>query len=195
MLITVETNPINEPQKIHPHKFTLWVAIGSIVMMFAALTSAYIVKKNAGSWLEFDLPRVFWYSTFTILLSSVTIHLAIKAFRAREMGRYRALITATAVLGVLFITLQWLGFRDMEAHNIALTGPKSNSSASFLFVITGLHMVHVLGGVIALLVIFIRAYASRIKNYSSLPIELVGTYWHFVDVLWIYLFIFYNWIG
>jgi len=186
---------MKEPQKIHPHKFTLWVAMGSIVMMFAALTSAYIVKKNQSSWLEFDLPKIFWYSTFTILLSSVTIHLATKAFKAREIERYRILITITALLGVAFITMQWLGFRDLESRNIALTGPKSNSAASFLFVITGLHMVHVLGGVIALLVIFFRAYAVKVKNYSSLPIELVGTYWHFVDALWIYLFIFYNWIG
>ena len=189
------TAQTNRPQKIHPHKFTLWVAMGSIVMMFAALTSAYIVKKNGGNWLEFNLPRLFWYSTFTILLSSVTIHLATRASKAREMSRYRTLITITAMLGVLFIALQWLGFRDLENRDIALIGAKSNSAASFLFVITGLHMVHVLGGVIALLVIFIRAYAVKVKNYSSLPIELVGTYWHFVDALWIYLFIFYNWIG
>ena len=195
MITTVQTNQTREPQKIHPHKFTLWVAMGSIVMMFAALTSAYIVKKNGGNWLEFDLPRLFWYSTFTILLSSVTIHLAVKAFKSREMSRYRSLITVTAILGVLFIVLQWLGFRDLETRSIALIGAKSNSAASFLFVITGLHMVHVLGGVIALLVIFIRAYSVKIKNYNALPIELVGTYWHFVDALWIYLFIFYNWIG
>lgn len=185
----------NEPKRIHPHKFTLWVAIGAIVMMFAALTSAYIVKKNDGSWLEFDLPRVFWYSTFVILLSSLTIHLATKAFKAREMGRYRTLITLTAILGLLFIIMQWMGFTDLESRNIALTGARSNSAASFLFVITGLHMVHVLGGVIALLIVFFRAYSVKVKNYSSLPIELVGTYWHFVDALWIYLFIFYNWIG
>ena len=184
-----------EPQKIHPHKFTLWVAMGSIVMMFAALTSAYIVKKNQSSWLEFDLPRIFWYSTFVILASSVTIHLAIKAFKAREMGRYRTLITLTAGLGLLFVALQIMGFIGLENRNIALTGVKSNSAASFLFVITGLHLVHVLGGVVALLVIFIRAYSVKIKNYNALPIELVGTYWHFVDALWIYLFIFYNWIG
>lgn len=184
-----------EPKRIHPHKFTLWVAMGSIVMMFAALTSAYIVKKNQDSWLEFDLPRVFWFSTITILASSLTIHLATRAFQAREMSRYRTLVTITAVLGVLFIVLQWMGFADLQSRNIALVGDKSNSSASFLFVITGLHMVHVLGGVIALLVLFIRAFSSKVKNYSSMPIELVGTYWHFVDILWIYLFIFYHWIG
>ena len=164
-------------------------------MMFAALTSAYIVKKNQSSWLEFDLPRIFWYSTFVILLSSVTIHLAQKSFKAREMGRYRLLITVTAILGVLFIVMQALGFHDLELRNIALTGARSNSAASFVLVITGLHMVHVLGGVIALLVIFIRAYGTKVKNYSSLPIDLISTYWHFVDVLWIYLFIFYSWIG
>lgn len=192
MITTVQTN---EPKRIHPHKFTLWVGIGSIIMMFAALTSAYIVKKNQSSWLEFDLPRIFWYSTVVILFSSMTLHLATKAFMAREMGRYRTLVTITAVLGLLFIVMQTLGFQDLESRNIALTGIKSNSAASFLFVITGLHMVHVLGGVIALLIIFIRAYSVKMKNYSSLPLELVGTYWHFVDILWIYLFIFYNWIG
>jgi cytochrome c oxidase subunit III len=192
MITTVQTN---EPKRIHPHKFTLWVGIGSIIMMFAALTSAYIVKKNQSSWLEFDLPRIFWYSTVVILCSSMTLHLATKAFKAREMGRYRTLVTITAILGLLFIIMQALGFQDLESRNIALTGIKSNSAASFLFVITGLHMVHVLGGVIALLIIFIRAYSVKMKNYSSLPLELVGTYWHFVDLLWIYLFIFYNWIG
>jgi len=191
-MTTVQTK---EPQKIHPHKFTLWVGMGSILMMFAAFTSAYIVKKNQSSWLEFELPRIFWYSTFVILLSSVTMQLAIKSFKAREMGRYRNLVTLTLVLGVLFIVMQGLGFQSLEVKNIALTGAKSNSAASFLFVITGLHMLHVLGGVIALLVIFIRAYRTKLKNYSAVPIELAGTYWHFVDAIWIYLFIFYNWIG
>ncbi len=184
-----------EPQKIHPQKFTLWVAMGSIVMMFAGLTSAYIVKKNQSSWLEFKLPIVFWYSTFVILLSSITIYLAQQSFKAREMGRYRSLITITAALGLVFISLQVMGFQNLESRNIALTGSKSNSAASFLLVITGLHMVHVLGGVIAILIIFSRAYASKVKNYSSLSIDMVSTYWHFVDALWIYLFIFYNWIG
>ena len=185
----------NEPGRIHPHKFTLWVGMGSIIMMFAGLTSAYVVKKNQSNWLEFNLPQVFWYSTFVILLSSLTIHLTVKAFKAREMGRYRLLVTLTAALGVLFLALQLLGFRELQSNNIALIGPKSNSAASFLFVITGLHMLHILGGVIVLLIIFARAYAAKVKNYSSLPIEMAATYWHFVDILWIYLFIFYNWIG
>ncbi|MFC4231914.1 heme-copper oxidase subunit III [Parasediminibacterium paludis] len=184
----------NEIKRIHPHKFTLWVAMGSIVMMFAGLTSAYIVKKNQANWLEFSLPGVFWYSTFVIIASSISIHLALKSFKAREMSRYRLLITITAALGVLFMTLQTIGFFSLEARNIHLTGPNSNAASSFLLVITLLHMLHVLGGVIAILVTFLRAFNTKSKSYSSVPIEVISTYWHFVDILWIYLFIFFNWL-
>lgn len=111
------------------------------------------------------------------------------------MGKYRTLITLTALLGLAFLVMQIMGFLDLESNNIALTGSRSNSAASFLLVITGLHMLHVLGGVVAILFIFIRAYNRQEKAGSSLPVELAATYWHFVDVLWIYLFIFYNWIG
>lgn len=180
--------------RIHPQKFVLWVAMGSIVMMFAGLTSAYIVKKSQANWLEYSLPVVFWYSTISIIASSITINMALKAFKAREMKQYRTLITITAFLGLLFMALQIVGFANLEARNIPLFGSKSNSATSFLGVITILHMLHVLGGVIALMVIFIRAYLGKVKNYSSLPIEIISTYWHFVDFLWIYLFIFFNWL-
>src|SRR4029078_11001407 len=91
----------NKNNKIHPHKFTLWVGIGSLLMMFAGLTSAYIVKRNKANWQSFDLPRFFCYSTAAIVLSSITIFLAEKAFKQREMKRYRSLLSATLVLGVL----------------------------------------------------------------------------------------------
>ena len=181
-------------ERIHPHKFTLWVAMGSIIMMFAGLTSAYIVKKNQANWSEFSLPVIFWYSTAVIIISSVTIHLALKSFKAREMSQYRTLITLTALLGIVFIGLQTLGFYNLEARNIHFVGRNSNAAPSFLFVITLLHMAHVLGGVIAILVVFFRAFSSKFKNYSSVPIEVISTYWHFVDILWIYLFIFFNWL-
>jgi len=184
----------NERKRIHPHKFTLWVAMGSIVMMFAGLTSAYIVRKSGANWLEFDFPPVFWTSTAVILCSSLTIHLALKSFRAREMRRYRMLVTITAILGVLFAILQYDGFSFLYDHGVQVFGAGSNPSASFLGVIIGLHAIHVLGGVIALLVVFFRAYSQKTKSYNALPIEIVGTYWHFVDILWIYLFIFLKWL-
>jgi cytochrome c oxidase subunit 3 len=187
---------INEPQvkRIHPHKFTMWIAMGSICMMFAGFTSAYIVKKNQSNFLEFSLPMIFWYSTAVILISSLTIQLAVKSFKARERSQYKKLITVTAFLGVLFAVLQVLGFKDLQSHGIYLTGPNSNAAASFVLIIVGMHALHVLGGVAALLVLFVRAFASKTKNYSIIPIEIVSTYWHFVDVLWIYLLIFFIWI-
>ncbi len=189
------TSVSGSERRLHPHKFMLWIAIGSIVMMFAGLTSAYLVKKSQTNWLEFDLPVVFWYSTVAILASSATMWLAQKNFKAREMQRYRIFITATAILGVAFMALQIVGFYDLEAKSIRLLGATSNPAASFLFVITALHILHVLGGVVAIMVIFIRAFVGKTKLYSSRPIELVSIYWHFVDILWIYLFIFYHWVN
>ena len=184
-----------ERQRIHPHRFIMWIAIGSIVMMFAGMTSAYIVKKNQGNWLAIELPVMFWYSTAVILASSVTMFLANTALKAGKTSFYKTLITITAILGVVFISMQWEGFKDLETRGIALIGPQSNSASSFLFVITGLHMLHVLGGVIALIVTFFRSFWVQEGQINLVPTQIVATYWHFVDVLWIYLFIFYNLIA
>lgn len=189
------TTGSQERKRLHPHKFTMWVALASIVMMFAGLTSAYIVKKANAQWLEFTLPTVFWYSTLVILLSSLTVHLSVKSFRAREMARYRTLITITAALGILFVVLQYMGLKEIEANGIPLFGIDSNPSASFVGIIGGLHGLHVIGGVVALVAMFLRAYIGSRKVYSSTGLEITATYWHFVDGLWIYLFIFFNWIA
>ena len=164
-------------------------------MMFAGMTSAYIVKKNQGNWLAIELPVVFWYSTAVILASSVTMYLANSALQAGKTSFYKTLITITAILGVVFISMQWEGFKDLETRGIALIGPQSNSASSFLFVITGLHMLHVLGGVIALLVTFFKSFGVQEGQTNLVPTQIVATYWHFVDVLWIYLFIFYQLIA
>src|SRR5687768_15085765 len=105
-------------KKIHPHKFTLWVAIASILMMFAGLTSAFIVKSNQAGWQDIDIPPFFWYSTGVILLSSVTVQMALRSFKQREMSQYRTMIAATFVLGIAFVVLQWLGFDDLWRQNI-----------------------------------------------------------------------------
>jgi cytochrome c oxidase subunit 3 len=179
-------------KKIHPHKFTLWVAIGSIVMMFAGLTSAYIVKRSQANWALLEMPLVFWFSTGVIMLSSLTVYLSKKAFGNREMKKYRQLLALTALLGVVFLVLQIIGFASYERQDIRLTGAGSNASYSFLLAIAALHGVHVLGGVIALMVIYIRALSAKMRNYSAVPIDIASTYWHFVDLLWIYLFVFFS---
>lgn len=175
-------------KKTHPHKFAMWVGIGSIVMMFAGLTSAYIVKQGKEDWTSVVVPKIFYYSTAVMVLSSLTMQMALKAFKERGMHQYRRLIAVTSLLGLGFIAMQIIGFSQLMESGIKLEG---SGAAAFLYIIFGLHAVHVLGGAIALLIILIRAFSARIRNYNPVPVEVAATYWHFVDFLWIYLFVFF----
>lgn len=202
MVDSTVQNP-EQRRKIHPHKFAMWIGMGSITMMFAGLTSAYMVREGQGNWRYYSLPGVFWVSTAIIILSSITMFLGVRAFKKRRMHEYRLLISITLILGILFAILQFIGFYLLahqlqavringqvlsEATAIHVNG---NPSESFLYIIAGLHLVHVIGGVIALLVVFYRAFNSRIKVYNVTGLEIVSAYWHFVDILWIYLFMFF----
>jgi len=183
----MSTVVMEQRKRIHPHKFTLWVGVASIVMMFAGLTSAYIVKRNQANWITFELPIMFWYSTAVIILSSVVLHMSNVAFKKREMSKYRSLVVVTLLLGIVFVIMQTMGFRELWLQGITLT---KNVSYSFLYVIVGLHSAHVLGGIAALVILFVKAYSSKVRNYNIVPLEVISTYWHFVDALWIYLLIF-----
>ncbi len=191
MRIDLKIDDVNKPalkvQGIHPHKFTLWIGIASIVMMFAGLTSAYIVRKNMANWVGFEVPRLFIYSTAAIVLSSITMILAQRNFKAKKMLEYRRSLSITWVLGIVFVVLQVIGFKQLIVQGSPLG--KTNS-IDFLYVIVGLHGLHVLAGVIALLVLFANAFSSKIRNSNSVPVEVVGSFWHFVDLLWIYLLVF-----
>jgi cytochrome c oxidase subunit III len=182
-----------QKNKLHPHKFTLWVAIASILMMFAGLTSAFIVKSNLVGWRQIAMPKIFWVSTGVIILSSITIQWALRSFRQRDMKGYRILIALTFVFGIGFIVLQWMGFNDLWSQGITLKGV--SGAGQFLYIIFGLHALHVIGGLCVLLVMFIKAFLGKIKLYSSVPVEVAATYWHFVDILWIYLLVFFIVIG
>jgi cytochrome c oxidase subunit III len=187
--ITVST----QRKKLHPHKFTLWVAIGSILMMFAGLTSAFIVKSNQTNWITVAIPTVFWISTAVIVTSSLTIQMALRSFKQREMRTYRILIGVTLLLGAAFVILQWMGFQQLWQDNVRFRGV--SGAGQFLYVIFGLHALHVLGGIVTLIVMFTKAYFGKTKLYSSVPVEVMATYWHFVDILWIYLLVFFLLIG
>jgi len=178
---------MEQRKRIHPHKFTLWVGIASIVMMFAGFTSAYIVKRNQANWVTFDLPGMFWFSTAVIILSSLTLYMSHQAFKQREMARYRVLVVTTLLLGILFVVMQFIGFNQLWVKGITL---QKNVSFSFLYVIVGLHALHVIGGVVALLILFAKAFSGKVRNYNIVPLEVISTYWHFVDALWIYLLVF-----
>lgn len=182
----------NGGKKVHPVKFTMWVAIGSMIMMFAGLTSAFIVKSNQVGWQTITIPKVFWISTAVILASSITLHIALRSFKKREMGQYRLMIGMTLLLGVAFLFLQWSGFQQLWEQQITFKG---SGAGQFLYVIFGLHALHIIGGLVALIIIFIKAFVGKIKLFSSMPVEVMSTYWHFVDLLWIYLLVFFLILG
>jgi cytochrome c oxidase subunit 3 len=179
-------------KRIHPHKFTMWVAIGSILMMFAGLTSAFIVKSNQVGWQTIVIPKFFWISTAVIIVSSITLQTALRSFKQRHMNGYRSLIGVTLLLGIAFVVLQCLGFQQLWEQRITFKG---SGAGQFLYVLFGLHAIHVIAGVIALIVMFIKAYIGKVKLYSAVPVEVMATYWHFVDALWLYLLIFFLVIG
>lgn len=174
--------------KIHPKKFALWVACGSIMMMFAALTSAYIVRRAGGNWLEFQLPSVFIYNTITILASSLTLHLSYRAFLRGNSALYKGLLLLTLALGLLFVGLQYEGWKQMEAMGVPL---RLNPSGDFIYVISAVHAAHVLGGIAALLVAVLHAFtlSDKVTPARKLRFQLTFTYWHFVDFLWLYLLV------
>lgn len=174
--------------KIHPHKFALWVGIGSIIMMFAGLTSAYIVKSGQPSWQNVQTPNVFWVSTAVLIISSITLQTALRSFKHRNMGMFRSLLSATLGLGIAFVVLQWVGFNWLWQHGVKFQGA---GAGQFLYIIFGLHAVHVLGGIIALIVLILKQYFGKSKTYDATPFEVMSTYWHFVDVLWCYLLVFF----
>ncbi|MCZ2102351.1 MAG: cytochrome c oxidase subunit 3 [Chitinophagales bacterium] len=177
------------PGKIHPQKFALWVGMAGIAMMFAALTSAYIVKQAAGNWLEFSFPNHFYFSTISILLSSVFLHQSFVGYKAGNERVYKLFLFAGFIFGSAFVVLQYFGWQALYGMGVDMKG---NASGGFFYLITGLHVIHVLGGIAALLITIFNAFSLKFKvtEKRKLRYDLVINYWHFVDILWVYLFIF-----
>ena len=176
-------------RRLNTQLFAMWVGMASIVMLFGAFTSAYIVKQGAGNWLQFPMPMEFFFSTATIICSSVTLHLAYNAFKQRNYSRYQILILATTALALVFVVLQYLGWIDMNAKGVDL---KANVGGSFFYLITGAHVAHVLGGITALMVSCLYAYTLKgiYNEVRRNKIEMLLHFWHFLGALWVYLFIF-----
>lgn len=175
-------------KKLHPQKFAMWIGIGSIIMMFAGFTSGYVVRRSQGNWQVFDLPAIFYYSTVAIALSSLCYFLAVKAFKQAQFSKFRGLLTLTLVLGIAFSVMQLLGFQDMTAHDIRVDG---NPSGSFIYVIAIAHLLHIIGGIVVLGYQLFKTRRNEITEDKMTGLEIVGNYWHFVDFLWLYLFVFF----
>jgi cytochrome c oxidase subunit 3 len=182
---------VEEPKKplaMHPKKFGLWLFLASVVMLFASLTSAYIVRRADGNWLNFELPQMFYTTTFVIILSSATLFLAYRSAKRDDMPMLKNWISATAILGVLFLVGQFMGWQDLIKNKIYFSG--GNPSGSFVYVLSGLHGLHLVSGVIFLLIVWNSARQLKINSKNLAQIEMCSTYWHFLGGLWLYLFVF-----
>lgn len=182
----IEQEP-EETLSMNPRKFIVWLFIVSIIMLFAAMTSAYLVRRAEGNWLEYEIPPVFSYSTIVLVFSSLTMHWAYWAAKKDNFGTLKIAITITFVAGIAFLYMQFQGWVALVDQKVFFVG---NPAGSFMYVFTGLHAFHLISGLFVLLFALRAAFQLRIHAKSLDQIEIAATYWHFLDILWLYLFLF-----
>ncbi len=172
---------------VNKYKFITWLFIITIIMLFASQTSAYLVRRAEGNWTEFNMPIIFYCSTLVLIVSSVFMFLAQTAAKKDNFTNLKVFISIAFLLGLSFLIMQYIGWQELQVSGIYLKG---NPSGSFLYILTGLHAFHLISGLIVLLFAFYAAFKAKIHSKSLVQIEVCSSYWHFLDILWIYLFVF-----
>lgn len=169
----------------------LYLAIIAMCMFFGAFTSAYIVSSGGPDWLHFELPTMFYASTAFILLSSATMWWAFDSAKKDNLGSVKAGMVLTLLLGFGFVVCQLLAWNELRAAGVFFAGSGSSPAASFLFAIIYVgHMGHLAGGIIMLIYVCIKSFKELYNSKNLLGLQLCSIYWHFLDLLWIYLLIF-----
>ena len=172
-------------------KMMLWFGIVSLIMSFAGLTSAFVVSKSREDWLNnFELPSAFIISVVLIVFSSLTFILAKRALKSESHSQTNLYLLLTLLLGIGFIASQFIGFQQILELGYNFTGPTSNITMTFIYIIAFVHILHVAVGLICLLVVIYNHFKQKYNAENMVGFELAATYWHFVDILWIYLFLF-----
>lgn len=181
----------NYGRKSKTYKTMLWVGMISMFMMFAGLTSAYIVSKSRPDWLtDFELPFAFLVSTAVIILSSFTFHFAVKAIKQDDRAKTSMFLWITLALGIAFVVLQFIGFDQIINNGYFFTGAESTVTTSFVYIVVIMHIAHLFAGLISLLIVIYNHYKQKYNSSQPLGIELSAMFWHFLDFLWLYLFLF-----
>jgi len=161
------------------------LALAGIVMFFMALTSSFLVRKGLGDdWVSFTLPRILWANTLVLLASSGAIQFARARLRSGDTEGFRRWWAITTALGALFLAGQFAAWRQLAAQGVFLA---TNPSSSFFYLLTALHGLHLLGGIVGLFYVAYRPW-QRSRITQSTAADLVSIYWHFMDGLWIFLF-------
>ncbi|MCB0482008.1 MAG: cytochrome c oxidase subunit 3 [Flavobacteriales bacterium] len=172
----------------------LWVGILGIVMMFAGLTSGYIVRQEEGNWLVFELPTMFSIGTVFMILSSGSMYWATRSVKKSNSIGVKWGLGVTLFLGLAFCISQYIAWGQLVDMGVYFTGKSANASGSFLYVISGMHLVHLFAGVLSLIYTFARALNNSYDAQNNLGIRMCALYWHFLDILWVYLFLFLTYI-
>ncbi len=189
MIQTLNKQIIDEREPgVEPKKFVLWLLLVSSIMLFAGFTSAYIVRRGEGEWVVFELPVMFMLSTGVVVLSSVFMQWAYMAAKKDELNQTKIGLGIAILLGTLFCIMQYWGWSQMVYNSIYFGF--ANPSGSFVYVITGLHLAHVIIGILYLVTILIQTFRFKVHKKALRGIAMCNTYWHFVGILWIYLYVF-----
>lgn len=172
-------------------KMLLWFGIASLSMGFAGWTSAYVVSSKREDWISnLELPEAFLWSTAIMLLSSVTYYLAKSAVTQRRQKLGTLLLSSTLVLGITFVSVQFVAFSQMLKNGYYFTGPTSTIKMSYVFLIAAVHIAHVAAGLLSLVVVLVQQVRGKYLPGNTLGLELGATFWHFLDGLWVYLLLF-----
>ena len=183
------TQGTHEEKTGRAKKMMLWFGIISLIMSFAGWTSAFVVSSSRPDWLaDFKMPQAFTMSVALIVVSSLTLFLAKKSLKSNNRQMTSVYLVATFLLGVGFIINQFIGFQEIINAGYNFTGPTSNITMSYIYLIAMVHILHVVAGLIALMVVIYNHFKQKYSADNMLGLELASTFWHFVDVLWIYLF-------
>ncbi len=164
----------------------LWILLTAIIMLFAGLTSAYIVLRGVPAWQNIALPSLLWPNTLILFMSSVAIEISRRSVRSDDVDGMRRWLTAGGVLGLAFLIGQFAAWRQLVNAGVYLP---STLQSSFFYILTGLHGLHLLGGILALGYVMARAVKNRLTAANHEPLKLFATYWHVMDGLWVYLFL------
>ena len=192
----MENNIDNNKSKVdRSKKMMLWFGMISLTMSFLGITSGYIVSKERADWLtDFQIPEAFYISLFIILSSSITFYFAKKYVIAQQKKQGMIFLIITFLLGIIFIILQFKGFSEIISSGYFFTGSESTITTSFIYLVVLLHLTHMLAALISVLVVIYNHYKQRYSIGNTVGIEIAATFWHFVDVLWIYLFLFFYFV-
>ena len=188
MTMTVEEH---NKRSNRSYKLLLLFGMISMTMMFAGLTSAFVVSKSRTDWMkDFTMPQPFFYSLVAIILCSVTFHLAKVSIKKNDRKMTTLFLLTTLALGIAFVFLQFQGFNALFDKGLVPVGGSGAITISFLYVVVFAHLLHLAGGIISLLIIIYNHFKQKYNSSQFLGIELGAMYWHFLDLLWIYLFLF-----